>query len=137
MGVCNHNQAPSNLQLPTHAPFFPTLAAFQYTEGHFDSLKVIEGQLPTTVRGLFCRNGPNPHFSTEGLDYHAFDGDGMIHCVALQNGKASYTKRWIQTRKKEVSTERGYDVFGFGEMNASNFSNLGKPKTNARTFLDI
>jgi hypothetical protein len=49
----------------------------------------------------------------------------MIHCVSLHNGKATYTKRWIETRKKQVSRERGYDVFGFGEMQASNFSNLG------------
>ncbi|MGB2925788.1 MAG: carotenoid oxygenase family protein, partial [Limnothrix sp.] len=46
---------------------------------------------------MFLRNGPNPQFAPIGR-YHWFDGDGMIHGVHLQNGKASYRNRYVQTK---------------------------------------
>src|SRR5690348_8400110 len=57
-----------------------------------DDLKVV-GRLPPELNGLFVRNGSNPQFPPK-LNYHWFDGDGMLHGVRIQDGKASYRNRW-------------------------------------------
>jgi carotenoid cleavage dioxygenase len=59
------------------------------------SLEVI-GEIPKDLRGLFVRNGPNPKFANPE-SYHWFDGDGMLHGVHLEGGKASYRNRWVRT----------------------------------------
>ena len=52
------------------------------------------------------RNGPNPIFEPRG-DYHWFDGDGMVHGVYLRDGRASYIRKWVQTRALHDEIEHG------------------------------
>ncbi len=55
----------------------------------------VEGAIPPHLRGLYLRNGPNPKKD----DGHWFLGDGMIHGVRLEDGKAKwYRNRWVRTR---------------------------------------
>lgn len=65
-----------------------------------DELEVAElavtGEIPGALRGTFVRNGPNPMFEPKGR-YHIFDGDGMLHAVSLDEGRASYRNRWIRS----------------------------------------
>ena len=61
-----------------------------------DNLPVI-GTLPPEPDGMFVRNGPNPQFPPL-KHYHWFDGDGMLHGVRLQGGRASYRNRYVRTR---------------------------------------
>ena len=56
----------------------------------------VQGELPKELEGMFLRNGPNPQFKPIGL-HHWLDGDGMLHCVEISNGKASYRNRYIRT----------------------------------------
>ncbi len=60
-----------------------------------ENLSII-GELPLELSGIFLRNGPNPRFQPLGL-YHWFDGDGMIHSIQINEGKASYRNRYVQT----------------------------------------
>ncbi len=56
----------------------------------------IEGAIPPEIRGLYLRNGPNPK---SGTSMHWFVGDGMIHGIRIEDGKASwYRNRWVRTR---------------------------------------
>jgi carotenoid cleavage dioxygenase-like enzyme len=56
----------------------------------------IQGAVPRELCGLYVRNGPNPK---TGQSPHWFLGDGMLHGVALRNGRALwYRNRWIRTR---------------------------------------
>jgi carotenoid cleavage dioxygenase len=80
------------------------------TELTVDELTVL-GELPPELNGMFVRNGPNPQFSPLGR-YHWFDGDGMLHGVHIQNGKASYRNRYIQTQKFEQERQAGRSLFG-------------------------
>ena len=80
------------------------------TELTVDQLPVV-GELPAELRGMFVRNGPNPQFSPLGL-YHWFDGDGMLHGVHIQDGKASYRNRYIRTQGFEQERQAGQAVFG-------------------------
>lgn len=57
----------------------------------------VEGALPTDLNGRYLRIGPNPHAMPEGA-YHWFLGDGMVHGVELQDGRATwYRNRWVRT----------------------------------------
>jgi carotenoid cleavage dioxygenase len=56
----------------------------------------IEGALPRDLNGTFYRNGPNPAFEPLGR-YHWFDGDGMIHAIRIEDGRASYRNRWVKS----------------------------------------
>lgn len=60
-----------------------------------DDLPVI-GEIPLDLYGAFYRNGPNPAAAPQGL-HHWFDGDGMLHAIWFENGKARYRNRFIKT----------------------------------------
>ncbi len=56
----------------------------------------VEGAVPPDLCGLFVRNGPNPKNGDPG---HWFLGDGMLHGVRLEGGRARwYRNRWVRTR---------------------------------------
>ena len=55
------------------------------------------GTLPPELNTLFVQDSPNPRLPPRGA-YHWFDGDGMVHGVHIQGGRASYRNRWIQTQ---------------------------------------
>lgn len=55
---------------------------------------------------MFCRNSPNSQFEPLGR-YHWFDGDGMIHGLHVEDGKAVYRNRWVRTRAFEHEAEAG------------------------------
>ncbi|MDE5107983.1 MAG: carotenoid oxygenase family protein, partial [Trichodesmium sp. St17_bin3_1_1] len=73
-----------------------------------EDLKII-GELPPDLSGMFVRNGPNPQFNPIG-EYHWFDGDGMLHGVRINNGKASYRNRYVRTKKFQLENQEGKAV---------------------------
>lgn len=59
----------------------------------------VEGALPPELAGVFLRNGANP---ATGESQHWFIGDGMLHGVRLEGGRALwYRNRWIRTHAYE------------------------------------
>lgn len=63
----------------------------------------VEGAIPPQLRGLYVRNGPNPK---SGESIHWFVGDGMVHGVRLEDGKAKWFRnRWVRTRAFEEDAE--------------------------------
>jgi carotenoid cleavage dioxygenase-like enzyme len=61
-----------------------------------DDLEVI-GTIPADLNGVYLRNGPNRRFAAPGR-YHWFDGDGMVHAMAFENGRARYRNRYVRTK---------------------------------------
>ncbi len=58
----------------------------------------VTGQIPDFLDGRYLRNGPNPVAEVDPATYHWFTGDGMVHGVALQDGKAGwYRNRWVRS----------------------------------------
>lgn len=54
----------------------------------------VEGAIPAELDGWYLRNGPNPRQATG----HWFTGDGMIHGVRIEGGRAAwYRNRWVRT----------------------------------------
>ncbi|MFI6902550.1 carotenoid oxygenase family protein [Nonomuraea sp. NPDC050394] len=64
------------------------------------------GRIPADLNGVYLRNGPNARFPMKGR-YHWFDGDGMVHAVHFENGRARYRNRWIRTRAFEAESAAG------------------------------
>ena len=52
-----------------------------------DNLEVV-GSIPKELSGLYLRNGPNPIGSPNVKKYHWFTGEGMLHGVRIDEGKA-------------------------------------------------
>ncbi len=58
----------------------------------------VTGHLPEHLDGRYLRNGPNPAAEVDPATYHWFSGDGMVHGVALRDGKARwYRNRWVRS----------------------------------------
>lgn len=75
------------------------------------NLRVVSGRIPDDLRGVYMRNGPNPEFKPLGYAY-PLDGDGMIHAVYLEDGKARYRNRFVKTQSLTVERRAGHAVFG-------------------------
>ncbi len=76
-----------------------------------DDLPVIAGRIPPELRGSYMRNGPNPEFKPISYAY-PMDGDGMIHAVRFDNGRARYRNRFVRTRGLMVERRAGRAVYG-------------------------
>ncbi|MBV8681471.1 MAG: carotenoid oxygenase family protein, partial [Caulobacteraceae bacterium] len=66
----------------------------------------VQGEIPAGLAGAFYRNGPNPQFPPRG-NHHWFFGDGMVHAVFVEDGKARYRNRYARTPKWLVEHNAG------------------------------
>jgi carotenoid cleavage dioxygenase len=62
------------------------------------------GEIPRDLYGAFVRNGPNPAQAPAGL-HHWFDGDGMVHGIYFENGRAEYRNRYVRTADWRAEAE--------------------------------
>ncbi len=78
----------------------------EYLEGNFapvtDEVTLtdlpVTGTIPTELTGRYLRNGPNPVTPPDPDAYHWFVGDGMVHGLRLDEGRASwYRNRWVRS----------------------------------------
>ncbi|WP_051683160.1 8'-apo-carotenoid 13,14-cleaving dioxygenase [Sphingomonas sp. UNC305MFCol5.2] len=61
-----------------------------------EDLEVV-GTIPSALRGRYLRMGPNPMHPNPSR-HHWFAGDGMIHGIRIEDGKALwYRNRWIRS----------------------------------------
>ena len=70
-------------------------------------LDVVEGEIPRDIAGVYLRNTENPLFDAMTGRYHPFDGDGMIHAVRFEDGKAHYRNRFVKTSGLLAELEAG------------------------------
>ena len=86
-----------------------------YLAGNFGPVDVettaidlpVTGALPAELRGRYLRNGPNPVRVDDPSKYHWFTGAGMVHGVALADGRAlSYRNRYV--RSDTVTEVKGW-----------------------------
>lgn len=75
-----------------HGPFQPNETEYTADTG---TLKVI-GEIPKDLNGVFVRNTHNQVHESMGV-YHPFDGDGMLHAMHFEDGKATFRNRFVET----------------------------------------
>ena len=87
----------------------------------------IDGSLPPELNGLYVRNGSN---AQAGVTSHWFLGDGMLHGIRLEGGRASwYRNRWVRTplfTGRTDFTEAGPPIGGNNQSNVSVIFHGGK-----------
>ncbi len=77
----------------------------------------VAGILPPQLTGLYLRNGPNPR--PGAAPFHFVAGDGMVHGVRLEAGRACwYRNRYVKTR-------RDAGIHGGGSSNTHVFAHAG------------
>ena len=77
-----------------------------WEEVNATDLKVLEGEIPKDIDGVYLRNTENPLLEAKGK-YHPFDGDGMLHMAAFKDGQVTYRNRFIQTKGLQAEMEAG------------------------------
>jgi len=88
----------------------------------------VEGELPAELCGRYLRNGPNPLGDVDAASHHWFVGDGMVHGVRLNEGRAEwYRNRYVGS--DHVADQLGRPIVGPNW----NDSGLG-PNTNVGGF---
>lgn len=95
---------------PSNLPYLSGAWTPVTEEVDADDLDVVEGKIPTDIDGVYLRNTQNQIHQPRGR-FHPFDGDGMIHQISLQNGKASYRNRWVRTHGFAAEQEAGRALF--------------------------
>jgi carotenoid cleavage dioxygenase len=90
----NRKRLPSD----TAHPFLSGIHAPMTEELTLTDLPVT-GTIPPVFDGRYLRIGPNPA-QPQAAGYHWFTGDGMVHGIALKDGRAQwYRNRWIRSRR--------------------------------------
>lgn len=94
---------------------------FQPVFDEIDSFDLpVKGSIPRELNGIYVRNGSNPQ---SGDSTHWFTGDGMLHGVRLENGRAaSYRNRYIRTPLFVGGIDYRDGVVPLGGNNQSNVS---------------
>jgi carotenoid cleavage dioxygenase len=66
----------------------------------------VVGELPVELTGRYLRNGPNPAEPVDPATHHWFMGDGMVHGIRLDEGRAAwYRNRYVGST--HISALRG------------------------------
>jgi len=100
----------SSLQ-PSNHPYLNGAWTPQHEEVNATDLRVIEGAIPAEISGVYLRNTENQVHQPLGR-FHPFDGDGMIHQIAFENGKANYRNRFVRTRGFAAEQEANASLWG-------------------------
>ena len=89
----------------------------------------VVGELPPELTGRYLRNGPNPAQTVDPATHHWFVGDGMVHGVRLNEGRAEwYRNRYVGS--SALSALRGEPDIAGPNWNGSS----GGPNTNVGGF---
>lgn len=91
-------------------------------------LQLVAGEVPAALGGQFLRVGPNPRVNQYGnKKYHEFEGDGMIHSVHFDGGRATYRNRFVQTKRMKLENEKGRPLKQFEKVDSEGY--LGTANT--------
>lgn len=96
---------------PSNHPYLNGAWTPLHEEVDAHDLEVIEGAIPTDIDGVYIRNTENQIHQPLGF-FHPFDGDGMLHQISFENGRASYRNRFVRTRGFHAEQEANSSLWG-------------------------
>ena len=94
-----------------------------YLQGNYAPVKQIVsetnlnviGEIPNELSGIYMRNGPNPMGSLNSKKYHWFTGEGMLHGVRIDSGKALWYRNRIVGNEASNSSQPNTHVISNGD----------------------
>ncbi len=72
----------------------------------------VEGAMPKELSGVLYRMGPARHDVYGDRFRSWFDGDGMVHAIAIEGGRVSYRNRFVATSGKVAEDAAGKRLYG-------------------------
>ncbi|MCR9270922.1 MAG: carotenoid oxygenase family protein [Hyphomonadaceae bacterium] len=95
-------------------------------------MQLAYGQPPADLNGALFRNGPAQFQYGDQYASHWFDGDGLVHRIAIDDGKAVHKARFVETKKRrEELAANAFLAPGFGTLGDERFSVEGPDDVNA------
>ncbi len=70
----------------------------------------VEGRIPEAIEGTYFAASFN-HLYPPKLPYHWFEGDGMMNAFNFQDGRVSWTNRWVRTERYKAMLKAGKSVY--------------------------
>jgi len=116
-------------QPPVGNPFL--VGAFAPVKDDTTEVLKVRGDLPADLNGLYVRIGPNPMKTPKAKKHHWFTGDGMVHGISLQGGKAQcYRNRYVGSKTANKALGRA-EIAGktrgvFDTVNTNVFAHAGR-----------
>ncbi len=96
------------------------------------SMKLVYGKAPAGLKGALYRNGPAQFQYGDQYASHWFDGDGLIHRIAIEDGQATHMARFAETKKRREEQAAGeFLAPGFGTLGDESYSVEGPDDVNA------
>ena len=109
--------------LPDHpmlqGPFRPW-----HVEGELFDVPVTQGEIPRDLAGTYYRIGPNLKYRPQQGVYGFHLGDGMAYGLYLEDGRAHFRNRWIETPKLALERKLGRSAFAW-EGGFADWRNMG------------
>ena len=108
------NFAASEPKMPSWHLGYKTVPA-----GGFDPapMQLVYGKAPAGLSGTLYRNGPGQMQYGDQYASHWFDGDGLVHRIAIGDGQAVHSARFVQTPKRvEEQAASKFLAPGFGTV---------------------
>lgn len=100
---------PAPVDMHTH-PFLTGVFAPQREEVDVADLSVA-GEIPDDLAGSYLRNGPNPRFDPIGSYVYPLDGDAMVHRIRVEDGRVSYSNRFVRTPMVVAEEAAGHAIW--------------------------
>ena len=73
----------------------------------------VHGEIPKDLNGTFYRVGSSPLFDPIRPEkQHWFSGDGMVHAITLEEGKAHIKNRYVDTPMLQLEKAAGRALYG-------------------------
>ncbi len=81
------------------------------------AMKLVRGKAPAGLAGTLYRNGPAHFRHGDAFATHWFDGDGMVQRIAIGDGKAVHSGKFVDTPKRRAEMAAGkFLAPGFGTV---------------------
>ncbi|MDJ0922387.1 MAG: carotenoid oxygenase family protein [Henriciella sp.] len=95
-------------------------------------MQLVFGKAPSGLSGSLYRNGPAQLHHGKTPASHWFDGDGLVHRIAIDDGKAVHSGRFVQTHKRKEELKAGaFLAPGFGTVGDPSFAVMSPDDVNA------
>ncbi|MEM9054362.1 MAG: carotenoid oxygenase family protein [Pseudomonadota bacterium] len=95
-------------------------------------MQLVYGKAPSDLKGALYRNGPAQFQYGDQYASHWFDGDGLIHRIAIEDGQAVHKARFADTRKRREEQAAGkFLAPGFGTLGDEAYAVMGPDDVNA------
>ena len=95
-------------------------------------MKLVYGKVPAGLKGSLYRNGPAQFQHGEDFATHWFDGDGFVHRIAIEDGQAVHSGKFVQTQKHKDEMAAGrFLAPGFGSEGDPTYPIMSPDDTNA------